>query len=98
MFTTLFIPFLAMQVLASATSHQHPRANNVEITSLSKNITSTSGTGNVAAAGSLTPFGGIGVGCGINWQADVSYGGGIQAGSSDFGLGGGFNITPGGSC
>ncbi|KAF1936045.1 hypothetical protein EJ02DRAFT_506737 [Clathrospora elynae] len=72
-----------MQVLASATPHQHRRADGVAITSLDKNGTSTSGQGNVAAAG-----------CGINWQADASYGGGLQAGSSDFGLGGGFNITP----
>jgi hypothetical protein len=64
-----------MQMLASATPHQHRRANGVDITSLTKNVTSTSGSGNVAAAGSLTPFGDIGVGCGINWQADVAYGG-----------------------
>ncbi|CAN9430222.1 unnamed protein product [Alternaria alternata] len=83
-----------MQMLASATPNQQRRANDVDITSLDKNVTSTSGVGNVAAAGSLTPFGDIGVGCGINWQAGVSYGGGLTAGSSDFGLGGGFNITP----
>jgi hypothetical protein len=75
MFTRFVLPFLAMQMLASATPHQHRRANGVEITSLTKNVTSTSGSGNVAAAGNLTPFGDIGVGCGINWQADVSYGG-----------------------
>ncbi|CAG5184818.1 uncharacterized protein ALTATR162_LOCUS11097 [Alternaria atra] len=94
MFTKLALPFLAMQMLASATPHQHRRADGVDITNLNSNVTSTSGSGNVAAAGSLTPFGDIGVGCGINWQADVSYGGGLTAGSSDFGLGGGFNITP----
>ncbi|KAB2103853.1 hypothetical protein AG0111_0g7481 [Alternaria gaisen] len=94
MFTKLAVSFLAMQMLASATPNQQRRANDVEITSLDKNVTSTSGVGNVAAAGSLTPFGDIGVGCGINWQAGVSYGGGLTAGSSDFGLGGGFNITP----
>ncbi|CAN9438260.1 unnamed protein product [Alternaria alternata] len=81
-------------MLASAMPNQQRRANDVDITSLDKNVTSTSGVGNVAAAGSLTPFGDIGVGCGINWQAGVSYGGGLTAGSSDFGLGGGFNITP----
>ncbi|KAI4914754.1 hypothetical protein J4E90_004786 [Alternaria incomplexa] len=94
MFAQFVLPFLAMQMLASATPHQHRRANGVEITSLTKNVTSTSGIGNVAAAGNLSPFGDIGVGCGINWQADVSYGGGLQAGSSDFGLGSGFNMTP----
>ncbi|CAN9428402.1 hypothetical protein CC77DRAFT_1023625 [Alternaria alternata] len=94
MFTKLAVSFLAMQMLASATPNQQRRANDVDITSLDKNVTSTSGVGNVAAAGSLTPFGDIGVGCGINWQAGVSYGGGLTAGSSDFGLGGGFNITP----
>ncbi|CAN9406627.1 unnamed protein product [Alternaria alternata] len=81
-------------MLASAMPNQQRRANDVDITSLDKNVTSTSGVGNVAAAGSLSPFGDIGVGCGINWQAGVSYGGGLTAGSSDFGLGGGFNITP----
>ncbi|CAN9429422.1 hypothetical protein AA0113_g5030 [Alternaria arborescens] len=94
MFTKLAVSFLAMQMLASAMPNQQRRANDVDITSLDKNVTSTSGVGNVAAAGSLTPFGDIGVGCGINWQAGVSYGGGLTAGSSDFGLGGGFNITP----
>ncbi|CAI9637622.1 unnamed protein product [Alternaria burnsii] len=94
MFTKLAVSFLAIQMLASAAPNQQRRANDVDITSLEKNVTSTSGVGNVAAAGSLTPFGDIGVGCGINWQAGVSYGGGLTAGSSDFGLGGGFNITP----
>ncbi|CAN9449727.1 unnamed protein product [Alternaria alternata] len=94
MFTKLAVSFLAMQMLASAMPNQQRRANDVDITSLDKNVTSTSGVGNVAAAGSLSPFGDIGVGCGINWQAGVSYGGGLTAGSSDFGLGGGFNITP----
>ncbi|RAR15234.1 pyridoxal reductase [Stemphylium lycopersici] len=95
MISYLVIPFFAMQMLASATPHQHRRAASVEITSLEKNVTSTSGSGNVAAAGTLTSFGDIGVGCGINWKADVSYGGGLQAGSSDFGLGSGFTMTPG---
>lgn len=30
------------------------------------------------AAGTMSPFGGIGVGCGINWAEDVSYGGNIS--------------------
>jgi hypothetical protein len=75
MFTKLAVSFLAMQMLASAMPNQQRRANDVDITSLDKNVTSTSGVGNVAAAGSLSPFGDIGVGCGINWQAGVSYGG-----------------------
>ena len=79
MLSHFFIPFFAMQMLVSATPHQHRRAGGVEITSLEKNVTSTSGSGNVAAAGNLTPFGDIGVGCGINWKADVSYGGRLFA-------------------
>lgn len=79
MFTKLAVSFLAMQMLASAMPNQQRRANDVDITSLDKNVTSTSGVGNVAAAGSLTPFGDIGVGCGVNWQADVSYGGTLFA-------------------
>ncbi|EOA86978.1 hypothetical protein ACJQWK_08791 [Exserohilum turcicum] len=90
----ILVPFLAMQVLVSATPQQGRSASDVKITSLEQNGTSTQGIGNVAAAGNLTPFGGIGVGCGINWKADTSYGGGLQAGSKDFGLGGGFTIKP----
>uniref|UniRef100_K3WBJ9 Secreted protein n=1 Tax=Globisporangium ultimum (strain ATCC 200006 / CBS 805.95 / DAOM BR144) TaxID=431595 RepID=K3WBJ9_GLOUD len=36
----------------------------VTIVDQSKNLTATGGTGNLAAAGSLEPFGGIGIGCG----------------------------------
>jgi hypothetical protein len=83
MFTKPVLPFFAMQMLASATPHQHRRANGVDVTDLNKNVSSTSGSGNVAAAGGLTPFGDIGVGCGINWQADVSYGGTLLASLSN---------------
>jgi hypothetical protein len=83
MFTKLVLPFLAVQMLASATPQQHRRVGGVDITNLNSNVTSTSGSGNVAAAGSLTPFGDIGVGCGINWQTDVSYGGTFCAFSSN---------------
>ncbi|KZL78727.1 hypothetical protein CT0861_03749 [Colletotrichum tofieldiae] len=65
----------------------------VDITALNKNVSATSGTGAVSAAGTLKPFGGIGVGCGINWAEGKSYGGGLQSGSESFGLGGGFTIT-----
>ena len=75
MFNKAILPFLDLQMLASAMPQQHPRASGVEITSLVKNGTSTDGSGNVAAAGNLTPFGDIGIGCGINWKADTSYGG-----------------------
>ncbi|KAI2488198.1 hypothetical protein Ptr902_02331 [Pyrenophora tritici-repentis] len=90
------ISFLALQMLVAATPTTQGGNDGVQITNLDKNATSTSGTGSVAAAGNLAPFGTIGVGCGINWESDVSYGGGLQAGSdvSDFGLGGGFTINP----
>ncbi|KAH7066083.1 hypothetical protein BKA63DRAFT_155023 [Paraphoma chrysanthemicola] len=85
---------LSLAVYAAA-SHiqQRPRASNIAITSLEKNVTTTSGSGNVAAAGSLAPFGDIGIGCGINWLDNSSYGGGLQAGSLDYGLGSGFTVT-----
>ncbi|KAH5324036.1 hypothetical protein HBI23_230930 [Parastagonospora nodorum] len=90
--------YLSWSVLALAASATplaaHKRDNTVAVTSLEKHVNATSGSGNVAAAGRLSPFGDIGTGCGINWQEDVSYGGGLQAGSSDFGLGSGFTITP----
>ncbi|KAF7185554.1 hypothetical protein HII31_13051 [Pseudocercospora fuligena] len=69
-----------------------PAGGGVNITTLSKSSNATGGTGQVAAAGTLEPFGGIGVGCGINWNSNDSYGGGLQAGSKDFGLGGGAEI------
>ena len=75
MFNKAILPFFTLQMLASAMPQHHARASGVEVTSLEKNGTSTSGSGNVAAAGNLTPFGDIGVGCGINWKADTSYGG-----------------------
>ncbi|RMZ67933.1 hypothetical protein GMOD_00004014 [Pyrenophora seminiperda CCB06] len=88
------LAFLALHMLAAATPTKQRRDDGVNITNLGKNVTLTSGTGNVAAAGTLAPFGKIGVGCGINWQDEVSYGGGLQAGSSNFGLGSGFTINP----
>ncbi|KAH8732104.1 hypothetical protein GQ44DRAFT_670953 [Phaeosphaeriaceae sp. PMI808] len=69
-------------------------SSGVDVTNLTKNVTSTSGEARAAAAGTLQPFGGIGIGCGINWKEGVSYGGGLQAGSSSFGLGSGFTIKP----
>ncbi|EUC27492.1 hypothetical protein COCVIDRAFT_98737 [Bipolaris victoriae FI3] len=95
MFKLIVVSFVAMQMTAFAAPQQQSGSSGVQITSLEKNATSTVGSGNVAAAGNLTPFGDIGVGCGINWKADTSYGGGLQAGSSDFGLGSGFTMTPG---
>ncbi|KAH7067176.1 hypothetical protein FB567DRAFT_258056 [Paraphoma chrysanthemicola] len=90
---TLFC-FLSLTVYAAAARIQHSeRESTVAITSLEKNVTTTSGSGNVAAAGSLAPFGDIGIGCGINWLDNTSYGGGLQAGSPDYGLGSGFTVT-----
>ncbi|GKT43376.1 uncharacterized protein ColSpa_03557 [Colletotrichum spaethianum] len=91
---------LALAGLASA-ERLSPRQGTVNdetkpavyITALNKNVSATSGTGAVSAAGTLEPFGGIGVGCGINWAEGKSYGGGLQSGSESFGLGGGFTIT-----
>ncbi|KAF1336151.1 Gpi transamidase subunit pig-u family protein, partial [Globisporangium splendens] len=65
----------------------------VTIVDQSKNLTATGGTGNLAAAGSLEPFGGIGIGCGVNWEENGTFGGGLQAGSSSFGLGGGYTVS-----
>jgi hypothetical protein len=62
MFGLLFVPLLATQALAFATPRVVARDNSVTITSLEKNVTSTSGSGNVAATGSLAPFGDIGIG------------------------------------
>jgi hypothetical protein len=70
---------LSYAALVAATSQFHPRQDTsnstVAITDLSQSHNSTGGTGSVAAAGDLSSFGNIGVGCGINWQDDVSFGG-----------------------
>jgi hypothetical protein len=55
-------PFFASQALALATSPVVARSNSIAVTSLEKNVTTTSGSGNVAVAGSLAPFGNIGIG------------------------------------
>lgn len=64
----LALTFLSLAGLAAAA---------VDITALNKNVSATSGTGAVSAAGTLEPFGGVGVGCGINWAEGESYGGGF---------------------
>lgn len=74
------LTLLAVAGLASAGSLLTPRQDNetkpaVEITALNKNVSATSGSGAVSAAGTLAPFGGIGVGCGINWAEGQSFGG-----------------------
>jgi hypothetical protein len=62
MFGLLLAPFFASQALALATSPVVARSNSIPVTSLEKNVTTTSGSGNVAVAGSLAPFGNIGIG------------------------------------
>ncbi|KAK2049665.1 hypothetical protein LZ31DRAFT_572556 [Colletotrichum somersetense] len=84
---------VALAGLASAGLAPRSDTPAVDITTLSKNVSATSGTGAVSAAGTLEPFGKIGVGCGINWAESTSFGGGLQAGSDAFGLGGGFTVT-----
>ncbi|KAK2021758.1 hypothetical protein LX32DRAFT_646129 [Colletotrichum zoysiae] len=84
---------VALAGLASAGLAPRSDTPAVDITTLSKNVSATSGTGAVSAAGTLEPFGTIGVGCGINWAEGKSFGGGLQTGSDAFGLGGGFTVT-----
>ncbi|KAI8937523.1 hypothetical protein NX059_005241 [Plenodomus lindquistii] len=86
---------LALTSVVTATPYKlHQRANDVTVTQLDKSSNSTGGTADAAASGNLSPFGEIGLGCGLDWKRDVSYGGGLTAGSSDYGLGGGFVIAP----
>ncbi|SMR54011.1 unnamed protein product [Zymoseptoria tritici ST99CH_1E4] len=99
LFTALFCAGLVVAHDGQTHGHLQPReetneTNTVEITTFGRSQNSTGGQAQVAAAGDLSPFGEIGVGCGINWQEDVSFGGGLQAGSSSFGLGGGYKIFP----
>jgi hypothetical protein len=62
MLSQFLVPFLALQALAFVSPTVHARDNGVAVTSLEKNGTAISGSGNVAAAGSLSPFGDIGIG------------------------------------
>ncbi|KAH8600033.1 hypothetical protein B0O99DRAFT_347787 [Bisporella sp. PMI_857] len=95
----LFIVFFAFGshvVLAHRVSRrQDVTASNVTITALTKNESATTGSGAVSAAGPLSPFGTVGIGCGINWQEGQSLGGGLQAGSDIFGFGSGVTIGTG---
>lgn len=58
----------------------------VKVNTLSKTSNATGGTGSVAANGNLDGFGDIGIGCGINWTKNVSYGGTRKASSPHFPL------------
>lgn len=59
----------------SSSSSSMPSMYNVTILSLGNTTNSTGGEGHVAAGGKLSPFGDIGVGCGVNWENEVGYGG-----------------------
>jgi hypothetical protein len=107
----------ALLALGTAVAAVEP-VYDVNIVNLSKRVNETSGEGSVAANGTLAPFKhDIGIGCGVNWQQGVSFGGkhassrspntlkrsilkrifstgGLQGGNEDFGLGGGFTLTP----
>lgn len=80
LFTALFCAGLVVAHDGQTHGHLQPReetneTNTVEITTFGRSQNSTGGQAQVAAAGDLSPFGEIGVGCGINWQEDVSFGG-----------------------
>jgi hypothetical protein len=62
MFGQILFSFIALQTLACANPIVNTRDSSVAITSLEKSENSTSGLGNVAAAGHLMPFGEIGIG------------------------------------
>ncbi|KAK7960738.1 hypothetical protein PG988_011952 [Apiospora saccharicola] len=68
-------------------------SSSVKVNTIGSNGTVSNGSGSLSASGSLAPFGDIGVGCGINWAEGTSFGGGLQAGSPAFGLGGGYTIS-----
>jgi hypothetical protein len=61
MFHPLALILLALHAAATP-STTHTRDKSLAITNLEKNVTSTNGTGNVAAAGRLAPFNDIGIG------------------------------------
>lgn len=48
---------------------------DVRVTTLGQNGTRAEGAAALAANGTLTPFGDVGLGCGINWKEDGSFGG-----------------------
>lgn len=72
----LSLSILALTSLATATpTPLEVRDSGVSFTGVSNSTNGTSGVGSLSAAGTLSGFGGIGVGCGVNWESDVSYGG-----------------------
>lgn len=65
-----YLSWSVVALVASATPlAAHKRENTVAITSLEKHVNATSGSGNVAAAGRLSPFGEIGTGEGSTTEA-----------------------------
>lgn len=65
----------AATLAVAAASFVAADEGGLQIVDLSQNGTSSAGTGQISAAGSLEPFGGMGLGCGINWAKDSSFGG-----------------------
>jgi hypothetical protein len=74
-FLNLILLALAAALPTTAGTLLEARQNPVDIVQLNKNVSGTSGSGDVSAAGNLSPFGKLGVGCGINWTQNASFGG-----------------------
>ena len=65
----------ALGAAAANVNGMRVRSNPVDITSDVKQINTTAGNVGVSAAGKLSPFGNMALGCGINWAQDSSFGG-----------------------
>lgn len=73
---TAFAAFLGLSSAASLHQRGYPQSSNVTIVAQGKTFNATGGEGHTAAAGVLPPFGGIGIGCGVNWDnKSMAYGG-----------------------
>jgi len=74
----MMTPVLVATLAAAAVSLVTADDAGLKIVDLSQSGDSSTGTGQISAAGSLEPFGGMGLGCGINWAKDSSFGGNLR--------------------
>jgi hypothetical protein len=80
-FLTVLAAFGATAIASRLPERDDATANMTTTTTdsmdieVNKYVDATSGNGSVSAYGVLTPFDGVGIGCGVNWEKDVSFGG-----------------------
>ncbi|EEB96069.1 hypothetical protein MPER_04859 [Moniliophthora perniciosa FA553] len=89
---------LAVATSASASLVSRDGGDSMKINVSGPTFNVSHGNAGLSASGVLNPFGQIGIGCGVSYDAassgkDAQYGGGLNAGTPSYGLGGGFAIS-----